>query len=196
MQCYYDNREMYEHAASSNDSNHHASTPATWFASGMAYHRRRYRNLGSWISWRSYTIVGYKLCDVSLEQFQIEGCKVRIWSPSMRVPTKHYNVLRTHRHGHIQLYTYTLLLHESHCLYKTYCTFTKLANLLKITLFVNKTDQRFTYFLSAYPIFYFTKFTRSVEPNKQSLLVYIFLSNTSPIDGVASRTSPTHRVSC
>ena len=45
-------------AASSNDSNHHSSTPAAWFASGTAYHGRRYQNLGSWTSWRSYTIVG------------------------------------------------------------------------------------------------------------------------------------------
>ena len=44
-------------AASSNDSNHHSSTPAAWFASGTAYHGRRYQNLGSWTSWRSYTIV-------------------------------------------------------------------------------------------------------------------------------------------
>ena len=44
-------------AASSNDSSHHSSTPAAWFASGTAYHERRYQNLGSWISLRSYTIV-------------------------------------------------------------------------------------------------------------------------------------------
>ena len=47
-------------AASSNDSSHHSSTPATWFASGTAYHGRRYQNLGSWTSWRSYTIVDSK----------------------------------------------------------------------------------------------------------------------------------------
>ena len=46
-------------AASSNDSNHHSSTSAAWFASGTAYHGRRYQNLGSWTSWRSYTIVGH-----------------------------------------------------------------------------------------------------------------------------------------
>ena len=45
-------------AASSNDSNHHSSTPAAWFASGTAYHGQRYQNLGSWTSWHSYTIVG------------------------------------------------------------------------------------------------------------------------------------------
>ena len=45
-------------AAYSNDSNHLSSTPAAWFASGTAYHGRRYQNLGSWTSWRSYTIVG------------------------------------------------------------------------------------------------------------------------------------------
>ena len=44
-------------AASSNDSNHHSSTPAAWFASGTAYHGRRYQNLRSWTSLRSYTIV-------------------------------------------------------------------------------------------------------------------------------------------
>ena len=44
-------------AASSNDSNHHSSTPAAWFASGTAYHGRHYQNLVSWTSWRSYTIV-------------------------------------------------------------------------------------------------------------------------------------------
>ena len=44
-------------AASSNDSSHHSSTPAAWFASGTAYHGRRYQNLGSWTSLRSYTIV-------------------------------------------------------------------------------------------------------------------------------------------
>ena len=44
-------------AASSNDSNHHSSTPAAWFASGTAYPGRRYQNLGSWTYWRSYTIV-------------------------------------------------------------------------------------------------------------------------------------------
>ena len=46
-------------AASSNDSSHHSSTPAAWFASGTAYHGRRYQNLGSWTSLRSYTIVDY-----------------------------------------------------------------------------------------------------------------------------------------
>ena len=45
-------------AASSNDSNHHSITLAAWFASGTAYHGRRYQNLGSWTSLRSYTIVG------------------------------------------------------------------------------------------------------------------------------------------
>ena len=45
-------------AASSNDSNHHSSMPAAWFASGIAYHRQRYRNLRRWTSWRSYAIVG------------------------------------------------------------------------------------------------------------------------------------------
>ena len=39
------------------DSNHHSSTPAAWFASGTVYHGRRYQNLGSWTSLRSYTIV-------------------------------------------------------------------------------------------------------------------------------------------
>ena len=43
-----------------NDINHNSSTPAAWFASGTAYHRRRYLNLGSWTSWRSYTIVDPK----------------------------------------------------------------------------------------------------------------------------------------
>ena len=44
-------------AVSSNDSNHLSSTPAAWFPSGTADHGRPYRNLGSYISLRSYTIV-------------------------------------------------------------------------------------------------------------------------------------------
>ena len=36
-------------------------TPAAWFASGTVYHGRRYQNLGSWTSLRSYTIVGLSL---------------------------------------------------------------------------------------------------------------------------------------
>ena len=52
---------MYEHCSiqptTSNDSSHYSSTPAAWFASGTAYHGRRYQNLGSWTSLRSYTIV-------------------------------------------------------------------------------------------------------------------------------------------
>ena len=46
-------------AVSSNDSNHLSSTPAAWFASGTADHGRPYRNLGSYISLRSYTIVAH-----------------------------------------------------------------------------------------------------------------------------------------
>ena len=44
-------------AASSNDSNHLSRTPAAWFASSTSHHERPYRNLGSYISLRSYTIV-------------------------------------------------------------------------------------------------------------------------------------------
>ena len=43
-------------------SNHHSSTPAAWFASGTAYHGRRYQNLRSLKYWRSYTIVGSIAC--------------------------------------------------------------------------------------------------------------------------------------
>ena len=44
-------------AASSNDSIHLSRTPAAWFASGTTHHGRPYRNLGSYLPLRSYTIV-------------------------------------------------------------------------------------------------------------------------------------------
>ena len=61
-------------AASSNDINHHSSTPAAWFASGTAYHGRRYQNLGSWTSWRSYTIVAMMCFAIYNKVFSFVRC--------------------------------------------------------------------------------------------------------------------------
>ena len=83
-------------AASSNDSNHHSSTPAAWFASSTAYHGLRYQNIGSWTSLRSYTIVGEtSLCLNSLvvpiewcAQYSAQRCILHITTLIIvRVPT-------------------------------------------------------------------------------------------------------------
>ena len=55
-------------ASSSNDSNHHSSMPAAWFASGMAYHGRRYHNSGVGhlcVAIQSL-IAGQKVCETKM----------------------------------------------------------------------------------------------------------------------------------